>query len=136
MGLGARVARDQGNDALDLLRVVAGAGIYPAFAKSVEPQHPVGVHHDFDHGGVGQGRRELRTHRGAEHRAAAPKGVIGGRTRIAHPEPPSPFGGAVRVRWPPERDSPTRVSVVTSYPVTSQGRLLGMCGSYPSVTTG
>src|SRR3546814_14553622 len=41
MGLGARVARDQANDAFDLRRVVAGAGIYPAFAKSVEDRKSV-----------------------------------------------------------------------------------------------
>src|SRR3546814_9361447 len=71
MGFGAHVAGDQANDALDLRRIVAGAGVDAAFAEAVEPQDAIGVHHDLDDGGVGQRRGDARSHSCAEHRAAA-----------------------------------------------------------------
>src|SRR3546814_960758 len=58
MSLGAGMAGNQADDAFDLRRVVADAGVDPAVAEPIEPQYPIGVHHDLDHGGVGQRSEE------------------------------------------------------------------------------
>lgn len=102
MHLGAGVARDEADDALDLLRVDPNPGVDPAFAQSVEPERPIGVDHDLDDLAVAHGSGDVGAERCDQH-APAPF------CREVRAHAPS-SGTAPNVRRPVDTCRPTCVT--------------------------
>src|SRR3546814_8789443 len=86
---------DQADDSFDLRGIDTNIGIDAPFAQYVDTQRAVRVDHHLDDARIGQGGFDRRSHRRAQHRAAALGRQGGGCS--AHWTPPAASPPSVRL---------------------------------------